>query len=643
MPAWRDRHEALTSALAELPTELNDAELPFDAQLHLALLRAETTVQRGRGLLPPLKRLRLAAPTVDDFNPVETLSSSGAFSKVELVRPSKKLVKSATGPLMVLKTVERRWAFRMRAHHHIRHEVSILRLSRQPDCNGRIPRLIASFLSPTSFHLLMAHAPRGDLWSILEEKTTARDLSSGLPEDWVRPWMAELVDAVEWVHEKGWAHRDIKPQNLLLDADGHLQLTDFGSAAPLQAGTTLIARKHCRVLLGTPDYIAPEVLKHAERIYQEEEDHEEELERSTFGAEEARSQVEQEARAYGAEVDWWACGVVMYELLVGSAPFFAEDISETYERIVHWQDNLAFPSHSAVSSAAEQAIRGLLVAQAERPSSRRIKAFDWFSPIDWSQPRSTPPAYLPPIRADFPANDSFAQSQRSFAPSFDYASFLSSPGLSILRPPPRTVQGAQSEEQGYWEARDYGGLTTLPAEGDFTDDSARAALPSNSSSPAIRAASRPQASAFETPARPLSRLVHLSHAPPTGTAIDGAQQTRSVRSNRRGLSEMDAWREMQEHAWTVGMTARKQRQTQAPAGGSHSNSLPSREGAAPLRGGWPLIETQPVEKSLPEREPEDEGARLGGLERRQRAVVQQLEVIDEKYRGLFELAAKEVV
>lgn len=256
---------------------------------------------------------------------------------------------------------------------------------------------------------------------------------------------------------------------------------------------------------------------------------------------------------------------------------------------------------------------------------------------------AAPPAYLPPTRADFPGNDSFAQSQRSFAPSFDYASFLSSPGLSILRPSPRTVKGAPSEEQEYWEARDYGGLTTLPAEGDLTDDSACAALPSKSGSPAIKAASRPQASAFETPARPLSRLVHLSHAPPTGTAIDGAQQTRSVRSNRRGLSEMDAWREMQEHAWTVGMTARKQRQTQAPAGGSHSNSLPFRKGAAPVCNGRAVIETQPAESSLAGREPDDEGVKLGGLERRQRAVVQQLEVIDEKYRGLFELAAKEVV
>lgn len=120
----------------------------------------------------------------------------------------------------------------------------------------------------------------------------------------------------------------------------------------------------------------------------------------------------------------------LFQLLVGSAPFFAEEISETYERIVHWQvRELLFPvwndrlrtlaragelgvpirlsglvgsragyswvrrtligSRSPLVYADQAGFRSLLVSQAERPSSRRIKAFDWFSPIDWSQPRSS--------------------------------------------------------------------------------------------------------------------------------------------------------------------------------------------------------------------------------------------------------------
>lgn len=70
------------------------------------------------------------------------------------------------------------------------------------------------------------------------------------------------------------------------------------------------------MLLGTPDYIAPEVLKHAEKVYQEEEEDEEEQDRSAFGASSMskKEEVDQEERAYGAEVDWWACGIVLYEV-----------------------------------------------------------------------------------------------------------------------------------------------------------------------------------------------------------------------------------------------------------------------------------------------------------------------------------------
>lgn len=89
------------------------------------------------------------------------------------------------------------------------HEVAILRLGLSSSSPSPIPRLIASFLSPTSFHIILEHAAGGDLWTVLERQNEGVEPGSevGLREDWVRFWMAQLVEAVEWLHEKGWAHR----------------------------------------------------------------------------------------------------------------------------------------------------------------------------------------------------------------------------------------------------------------------------------------------------------------------------------------------------------------------------------------------------------------------------------------------------
>lgn len=154
---------------------------------------------------------------------------------------------------------------------------------------------------------------------------------------------------------------DIKPQNLLLQSSGHLLLTDFGSAAPLSPGSSsAIARKYCRALVGTPDYIAPEVLEHAEKVFEENEAEEED----EFDEGEG-TKVDPEEGAYGAEVDVWACGVVMYEvrwlyplvcrslltllvlqLLTGKAPFFAEENSDTYERIRNYSVRISVYIHA---------------------------------------------------------------------------------------------------------------------------------------------------------------------------------------------------------------------------------------------------------------------------------------------------------
>lgn len=119
---------------------------------------------------------------------------------------------------------------------------------------------------------------------------------------------------------------DVKPQNLVITASSHIKLIDFGTAAPLlppdDDGAELVARKHCLMLCGTVDYIAPEILQHHENLLVacEVED--------SYNDDEASG-------AYGKEVDWWSLGAMLYELACGQAPFFANDIGQTYRSIIN--------------------------------------------------------------------------------------------------------------------------------------------------------------------------------------------------------------------------------------------------------------------------------------------------------------------
>ncbi|GAA5975967.1 hypothetical protein JCM10908_005341 [Rhodotorula pacifica] len=560
----------------------------------------------------PTKRLRAVALSLDDFPALSTLSSTNSLCRVELVRPSSSLAGSninGTGQIYVMKTVDKRWAFRMRAQQSHIHELAVLRLGEREEAKQRrIPRLVASFLSPTLFHIVLSHAAGGDLATVLERHGIANApgaAPTGLPEIWVKGWMAELLDALEWLHSKGWAHRDVKPQNSLLEADGHLLLTDFGSAAPLIPHSTSIARKYCRALIGTPDYIAPEILSHAEALYREEADSDDEDAGGggSDGDDVREGTPNDELRAYGAGVDLWSAGIVMYELLFGVAPFYAEEIPDTYDRIVGWQEHLRFPETPTVSKAAETAIRlpVLLMDANSRPGFEKVKSHDFFKDVKWDQLRTGKPAFVPlASTVSDPASPSLSRSQRSFAQSFDVDSFMSSPGLSILRPSPSTLVRFRDTEQLYWEAAGFGGLTTLPPEDEFESASPTQAESNASQSHASsKDPAQLRSSSFETPARPRwsSQL---------------ERKLQSTGRSRRTCDGLEAWREMQEHAWSVSRSAKKRN--------AASSGAPSRP-----RSGGPL----------------DGIDALSGLQTRQERVIKQLDDLDEKYSSLFALAASQ--
>ena len=136
------------------------------------------------------------------------------------------------------------------------------------------------------------------------------------------------------------ARSDVKPHNFVITRTAHIQLIDFGSAAPLVPGSRLVPPEYCRVPCGTCDYISPEILQAHEAALVAMELSDEEGDRREEHAGEG---------GYGAETDWWSAGAMIYEMVFGVAPFFARDIRSTYLKIVDFKKSLAFPTNTSVS------------------------------------------------------------------------------------------------------------------------------------------------------------------------------------------------------------------------------------------------------------------------------------------------------
>ena len=367
-----EREESRTRRHA-LETKMETMRIPTDKrQLYREQLKsAELDTLR-------LSRKRLSS---SDFERLRVLGR-GAFGEVVLVR------KKNTHEIFALKIMLKSAMVLKNQVNHARAERDIL-ASADDISSPYLVTLHYSFQDEFHLYMVMEFCPGGDLMNLLMKRET-------LSERLVRFYAAEMILAIASVHALGYIHRDIKPDNLLLDGFGHLKLTDLGLCKKVEQGrkdrepisthcSANIPSSHMHTMgeerkpfarsrsdaystVGTPDYIAPEVLAQ---------------------------------QGYGQECDWWSMGVILYECLVGYPPFYADEPLETCRNIVNWKTSLVFPPEAIaiLSPACMDFIKSLICNAEDRIGFHtvdQIRNHPWMAGVPWNTMQSQTSPYIPP-------------------------------------------------------------------------------------------------------------------------------------------------------------------------------------------------------------------------------------------------------
>ncbi|CAH1233604.1 CIT [Branchiostoma lanceolatum] len=294
------------------------------------------------------KEVQNMRPSLTDFE-TKTVIGRGHFGEVQLVR------ERCTGDMYAMKVLKKSDILSQESVAFFEEERDIMAKA----CSPWITSLQYAFQDTASLYLVMDFHPGGDLLNLLSRHDDVFE------EKMAQFYLAEMVQALHCLHLMGYVHRDVKPDNILIDRTGHIKLADFGSAARISKQQTVEAR----MPVGTPDYIAPEVLM------------------SMNGS----------SQDYGVGCDWWSLGVVAYEMLFGDTPFSDESVVKTYSNIMNHKVSLKFPGETRVSKEAKELIQCLCCESRDRLSYEEITCLPFFTRVDWSNLRDSVPPYVPVV------------------------------------------------------------------------------------------------------------------------------------------------------------------------------------------------------------------------------------------------------
>ena len=298
--------------------------------------------------------------TIHDYESLNIIGR-GAFGEVHVCRNKK------TNEIVAIKKIKKSVLFQKNQIKHTRDEQDFLSKIK----SNWIVELKCSFQEGDYLYLIMEYLPGGDLMNLL----IIKDI---LKEEEAKFYLCEMVLAIEAIHNLDCIHRDIKPDNILIDKYGHIKLSDFGLAKIAdnifkEDIYNYKGNKHSRnySCVGTAYYVAPEVLN---------------------------------KNGYGKEIDWWSLGVIFYEMLIGYAPFCSKHTNEVCYKVLHYQNYLQFPNKIKISNLAKDLIYKLITdsdLRLGKNGSEEIKSHPFFKGINWQKIREMRPPFIPNLKNDY--------------------------------------------------------------------------------------------------------------------------------------------------------------------------------------------------------------------------------------------------
>lgn len=280
---------------------------------------------------------------LDEYEPVRTLGT-GSFGRVMLVR------ERSTREYYALKILEKTKVVRLKQVEHTLNEKNLLASLKFPF----LVNMSASFKDNCNLYMVLEYVVGGELFSHLRKAGHFTEIRSVF-------YGSQVVLALEYLQNLNIIYRDLKPENLLFDSKGYIKITDFGFAKFVEGRTW--------TLCGTPEYLAPEIIL---------------------------------SKGYNKAVDWWAFGVLLYEMAAGYPPFYADQPIQIYEKIVGAK--VRYPAHFS------QELRELLKNLLQLDITRRfgclksgvndIKDHPWFAAVDWLAiyERRVPAEFVPLVQ-----------------------------------------------------------------------------------------------------------------------------------------------------------------------------------------------------------------------------------------------------